>query len=268
MWVQATLLALWGGFCMFDGKAWHFGFQKPLLAGTGAAIITGDITQGVIIAATLELLWLGTNNVGVYTPPDIIAGSIVGVAMGVLSGGGMATGIAVAIPVALLIQQLNIVAQTANIGLAHRADAISEQGDMFSNRIGILHWTGGFFIALTRIVPIFLVVLLGVPVIDLVLSYIPENVLTGLTVASKLVSAVGFAMLLRMLLQKKSWVFLLIGYTLHSYMNVPILGVAMLGVVVAYFYDRLVTTEEVVSDLPKLVTSEGDAGIEKEEYDL
>lgn len=266
MLVQAILLGLWGGFCMFDGKAWHFGFQKPLLAGTGAAIITGDIAQGVIIAATLELMWLGTNNVGVYTPPDIIAGSIIGVAMGVLSGGGVATGIAVAMPSALLVQQLNIVAQTANIGLAHKADSIAKEGDLFSNRIAILHWTGGLFIALTRIIPIFLVVLFGVPMIDAVLSYIPEHVLDGLTVASKLVSAVGFAMLLRMLLQKRSWVFLLIGYVLFSYLNMPTLGVAMVGIVIAYFYDMLITTQENVKELPQTLSAT--VMVEEQEYDL
>jgi PTS system mannose-specific IIC component len=266
MFVQAILLGLWGGFCMFDGKAWHFGFQKPLLAGTGAAIITGDITQGVIIAATLELMWLGTNNVGVYTPPDIIAGSIIGVSMGVLSGGGVATGIAVAMPAALLVQQLNIVAQTANIGLAHRADTIASEGDLFSNKIARLHWLGGLFIALTRIVPIFLVVLFGVPMIDAVLSYIPENILEGLTVASKLFSAVGFAMLLRMLLQKNSWAFLLIGYVMNAYLNVPILGVALLGIAIAYFYDRLVVTEEVANEAPKVVVANQEYG--EEEYDL
>ena len=264
MLVKAILLGLWGGFCMFDGKAWHFGFQKPLLAGAGAAIISGDITQGIIIAATLELMWLGTNNVGVYTPPDIIAGSIIGVAMGVLSGGGVATGIAVAMPSALLVQQLNIVAQTANIGLAHRADTIAGEGDLFSNKIGLLHWTGGLFIALTRIVPIFLVVLFGVPMIDTVLSYIPQNVLDGLTVASKLVSAVGFAMLLRMLLQKRSWVFLLIGYVLFSYLNMPTLGIAMLGIVIAYFYDMLITTQAKAEEKPTVVATSN----EKEEYDL
>lgn len=264
MLVKAILLGLWGGFCMFDGKAWHFGFQKPLLAGAGAAILSGDMTQGIIIAATLELMWLGTNNVGVYTPPDIIAGSIIGVAMGVLSGGGVATGIAVAMPSALLVQQLNIVAQTANIGLAHRADTIAEEGDLFSNKIGLLHWTGGLFIALTRIVPIFLVVLFGVPMIDTVLSFIPQNVLDGLTVASKLVSAVGFAMLLRMLLQKKSWVFLLIGYVLFSYLNMPTLGIAMLGIVIAYFYDLLITTKEKAEEKPTFVVTND----EKEEYDL
>lgn len=258
----AILLGLWGGFCMFDGKAWHFGFQKPLLAGFGAAVISGDIKQGIIIAAVLELMWLGTNNVGVYTPPDIIAGSIIGVSMGVLSGGGLAAGIAIAMPSALLVQQLNIVAQTANIGLAHKADAVAKQGDLFSDKITRLHWTGGLFIMLTRIIPIFLVVYFGVPMIDSILSYIPQNVLEGVTVASKLVSAVGFAMLLRMLIQKRSWIFLLIGYVLFSYLEMPTLGIAMVAIVIAYFYDLLLTTNEPITD------SNNAKEIDEEEYDL
>ncbi|EGO5829984.1 PTS sugar transporter subunit IIC [Enterococcus faecalis] len=243
MLIKAILLALWGGFCMFDGKAWHFGFQKPLLAGAGAAIITGDISNGIIIAATLELMWLGTNNVGIYTPPDIIAGSIIGVSMGVLSGGGLATGIAVAMPSALLVQQLNIIAQTVNIGLAHRADNIAEKAELYSNKINRLQWIGGIITASTRIIPIFIVVYLGVPVIDSILSFIPETVLTGVSIASKMVAAVGFAMLLRMLIDKTSWVFLLIGYVLAAYLELPIIAVAILGIAIAYFYDILITSK-------------------------
>ncbi|NVY96972.1 PTS sugar transporter subunit IIC [Lactobacillus sp. DCY120] len=241
MFLRALLLALWGSFCMIDGKAFHLGFQKPLLAGTGAALICGDLTQGIAIAAALELMWLGTNNVGLYTPPDIIAGSIIGVSIGVMAKGGIATGIAVAMPSAILVQQLNIVALTLNIGLAHAADAVAERGELFSKKISLLHWSGGLIMGLTRFVPIFIVTLFGVPVVNQILKFIPKNVLDGLNVSSKLVAAVGFAMLLRMLIKKQSWVFLLIGYVFCAYIKVPTLGIAMLGIVVAYFYDLMMT---------------------------
>ncbi|MCO6543641.1 MAG: PTS sugar transporter subunit IIC [Lactobacillus sp.] len=269
MFLRALLLALWGGFCMLDGKAWHFGFQKPLLAGTGAAIICGDIKQGIMIAAALELMWLGTNNVGLYTPPDIIAGSIIGVSIGVLAKGGIATGIAVAMPSAILVQQLNIVAQTINIGLAHEADAVAEKGDLFSKKIGILHWSGGLIMALTRFVPIFIVTLFGVPVVNKILAFIPKNVLNGLNVSSKLVAAVGFAMLLRMLLKKRSWVFLLIGYVFCAYIKVPTLGIAMLGIAIAYFYDMIISSKQ-NDKAPSTVTANAtpSENSNEEDYDL
>jgi mannose PTS system EIIC component len=237
--IQAILLGIWAGLCMIDGKGLHLGFQKPLLAGAGAAVITGDIVTGLIIAATLELLWLGTNNVGAYTPPDIIAGSVVGVAIGVLSGGGVAAGVAVAVPAAVLVQQLNVLAYTANISLAHRADTFVEKGDLDSKTIGYLQFTGALFMFLSRAVPVFIAIYLGATAVNKVLEFIPESVINGISVAAGLLPAVGFAMLLRLMIRKNSWVFLIIGFTLVSYLNIPTIGVALIGIVIAYFYDLI-----------------------------
>lgn len=243
MLIKAILLGIWAGLCMIDGKGLHLGFQKPLLAGAGAALITGDIVTGIIIAATLELLWLGTNNVGAYTPPDIIAGSVIGVAIGVLSGGGVAAGVAVAVPAAVLVQQFNVLAYTANISLAHRADSIAEKGDLDTKKIGYLQLTGALFMFLSRAIPVFIAVYLGSTAVNKVLEFIPESVISGISVAAGLLPAVGFAMLLRLMIRKNSWVFLIIGFALVSYLNIPTIGVALIGIVIAYFYD-LITNQK------------------------
>lgn len=59
---------------------------------------------------------------------------------------------------------------------------------------------------------------------------------------------------------------LLVGYVLNAYLNVPILGVAMLGIAIAYFYDRLIVTEEAANEAPQVVV--GNQAFEEEEYDL
>lgn len=100
MFLNALLVAAWAGLCALDQFGPHLGFRKPLLAGVVVGFILGDPMQGLIIAGTLELMWLGTNNVGAYQPPDVISGAVVGVAIGILSGGGSEAGVAVAIPVA------------------------------------------------------------------------------------------------------------------------------------------------------------------------
>jgi mannose/fructose/N-acetylgalactosamine-specific phosphotransferase system component IIC len=53
---------------------------------------------------------------------------------------------------------------------------------------------------------------------------------------------------------------------MNAYLNVPILGVALLGIAIAYFYDRLVVTEEVANEAPKVVVANQEYG--EEEYDL
>lgn len=87
MLVKALLVALWAGLCSLDDGGMQLQIRKPLLAGTITGLILGDLTQGLIIGGTLELMWLGVNSVGAYTPPDITGGAIVGVTVGITSDG-------------------------------------------------------------------------------------------------------------------------------------------------------------------------------------
>ncbi|SHJ72999.1 PTS system, mannose-specific IIC component [Clostridium amylolyticum] len=237
MLIKALLIAAWAGLCAWDQFGPHLGFRKPLLAGFMVGVILGDIKSGLIIAGTLELMWLGVNNVGAYQPPDVISGSIVGVAIGILSGGGQAAGIAVAIPVSLLVQQISMLIMTSNISLVHKADKIAETGDF--DKIDKLQYMGAIFYFLSRAVPVFIAVYLGAPAVEYVLTIIPAGVMKGLTVASKIIPAVGIAMLLMMMLRKNMWMFLILGFTLTTFLKLPTVALALIGACFAGLYDLI-----------------------------
>lgn len=238
---KAIIVAIWAGFCALDQFGPHLGFRKPLLAGVVVGILLGDPMQGLIIAGTLELVWLGTNNVGAYQPPDVISGSVVGVAIGILSGGGEATGVGVAIPVALLVQQLSMIVMTTNVSLVHAADKIVQSGEF--GKIDKLQYLGGLAFFLSRAIPVFIAVWLGAPAVEAVLAFIPKYMLTGLTVASKIIPAVGIAMLLSMMLKKNMWVFLILGFALATFLKVPTIGIAIFALVAAVLYDIMMNNE-------------------------
>ena len=242
MLIKAILVAIWAGFCVWDQYGPHLGFRKPLLAGVVTGLILGDLKQGLIIGGTLELMWLGMNNVGAYIPPDVISGSVVGVAIGILTGQGVAAGVAVAIPVAMLIQQVSMFLQTFNITLVHRADKIILSGDY--RKIDKLQYIGMGLWFLSRFIPVFLAVYLGTASIEFITNKIPESIFTGLSVASKIIPAVGMAMLLTMMMKKYMWMFLLLGFVIASYFQIPLLGLALLGLVFAGIYDLIITSRE------------------------
>lgn len=233
--LKALIIAIWAGFCALDQFGPHLGFRKPLLAGVVVGLILGEPVQGLVIAGTLELMWLGTNNVGAYQPPDVISGAVVGVAIGILSGGGEAAGVAVAIPVALLVQQLSMVIMTTNVALVHRADKDVLDGEF--GKIDRLQYLGGAFFFLSRALPVFIAVFLGAPAIEKTLEIIPAFVMTGLTVSSKIIPAVGLAMLLSMMMKKNMWIFLILGFTIATFLNLPTLAVALLALCAAAMYD-------------------------------
>ena len=238
---KAIIVAIWAGLCALDQFGPHLGFRKPLLAGVVVGLLLGDPMQGLIIAGTLELVWLGTNNVGAYQPPDVISGSVVGVAIGILSGGGEATGVGVAIPVALLVQQLSMIVMTTNVSLVHAADKIVQSGEF--GKIDKLQYLGGLAFFLSRAIPVFIAVWLGAPAVEAVLAFIPKYMLTGLTVASKIIPAVGIAMLLSMMLKKNMWVFLILGFALATFLKVPTIGIAIFALVAAVLYDIMMNNE-------------------------
>lgn len=261
---KATIVAIWAGFCALDQFGPHLGFRKPLLAGVVVGFLLGDPLQGLIIAGTLELMWLGTNNVGAYQPPDVISGAVVGVAIGILSGGGEAAGVAVAVPVALLVQQLSMIIMTTNVSLVHSADKIVQSGNF--GKIDKLQYLGGFFFFLSRAVPVFIAVWLGAPAVEAVLDVIPQFVLTGLSVASKLIPAVGLAMLLSMMLKKNMWIFLTLGFALATFLQVPTVGIAIFAFAAAALYDILMNrgggTRSETADATSVVVADGEGEFE------
>lgn len=74
---------------------------------------------------------------------------------------------------------------------------------------------------------------LGNTVMSTVLNAIPPFVQNGLTIATGLMPALGFAILASMIVNKKNVVFLFLGFLLAVYLNIPVTGIALLGVVTA-----------------------------------
>lgn len=266
--MKALLLAVWAGLCALDQFGPHLGFRKPLLASLGVGIILGDMTTAIIIGATMELMWLGVNNIGAYVPPDVISGTIVGASLGIMSGGSTseatALAVAVGIPTATLVQQLNMLVMTTNVSLVHAADKAAESGNF--KKINKYFWTGAFFFFLTRAVPTFIAVGAGSAVIDSIMSFLQNDVpwvLSGFTTAGNMMPAVGLAMLLTMMMKKDMWIFLIVGFVLNAYMGVPTLGCAMIAAAIAGLYDIIIEGQK---KAPVAVAAAIDE--EEGEYDL
>ena len=108
----------------------------------------------------------------------------------------------------MVTQQLDVLAKTADIAFVKKADAAAERGDI--SKIGLYQYASLGIIVLFKVVPIFLAVLVGGEYVQSLFDMIPDVVMKGLNVAGGLLPAIGFGMLLNMMLKKKMWVFLLV----------------------------------------------------------
>lgn len=269
--LQALLLAIWAGLCTWDQFGPHLGFRKPLLASVGVGIILGDMTTAIMIGATMELMWLGVNNIGAYVPPDVISGTIVGAALGIMgstdTASAIALAVAVGIPTATLVQQLNILVMTTNVSLVHAADKAVLSGKF--NAVNKYFWAGAFCFFLTRAVPVFIATGIGSFVIEDIMAFLQNQVpwvLSGFSTAGGMMPAVGLAMLLTMMMKKNMWIFLLIGFVMAAFLNVPTVGIALAACAAAGVWD--VITEGQKNQPAPVAAAPADGSETEEEYDL
>src|ERR1700737_2713196 len=132
--ITAILLTIWAVICIFDilGPTLIMGF-RPLIAGTGAGIIVGDLNLGMAIGATLELTALGVYTYGGASIPDYQTGAIIGTALAAVGDGDLASntaiGLTIGLPAAVLLASLDPIGRFLPTFWIHRADTYALEAD-------------------------------------------------------------------------------------------------------------------------------------------
>ena len=115
---------------------------RPLVLGPLAGLVLGDLRQGIIIGASLELIFMGNIKVGAAIPPDVVTGGVLGTAFAILSGKGTGIALALAIPISILAEMLLSTLFVARSGLNKVFERYAVAGDW--RRVQRLHVASGF----------------------------------------------------------------------------------------------------------------------------
>lgn len=226
-----TLIAFFGYSNAMMGSSM---LDRPLIISPLIGLVLGDLHTGIIVGATLELVWLGAFPVGASNPPDMVSGTVIGASFVISSGSDPSTAVALAVPVATLVMMFSNLMMMIVIPkfFVTKADHSAQIGDV----AGVEKSHFGAWIVYVGILSILVGVsyYVGSPAIESVLNAIPEFILHGLAVATGIIPAIGFAMLVRMIATKDVAAFFFGGFLLNAYLGVPVLGVALMaGVIVA-----------------------------------
>lgn len=229
--ILLTLYAVWA---IYDGLNVKLEFGKPMMAGMFAGIIMGDIKTGLYVGATLQLLVLGVSNFGGATIPDYTTAALIAAPLAIASGENVEFAISLGIPIGLLMTQLDILARTANIFFEKKAEKAVEAGkyhllDRY-NFCGMISW------GIARGLPVFLALTFGTPFVQGILDVSPAWLINGLKFSGSVLPAVGISMLLKYLPVKQYFPYLILGFVLFAYFQTPMLGVALIGVVIAVVF--------------------------------
>jgi len=204
---------------------------RPLVLSPLVGLVLGDVNQGIMIGATLELIFMGNIKVGAAIPPDIITGGVLGTAFAILSGKGAAIALAIAVPVSIIaemvISGLFIVRPMFN----NWFNRYAEEGNY--QKIELLHISSGLLKPLLMGIITFLALQLGTDLMKSFLDSIPEWVQAGLQVAGNMLPAVGFALLMNLMFNKNVAPYFFLGFILASYLKLPMIAIGGLGVITA-----------------------------------
>lgn len=136
--------------------------------------------------------------------------------------------------------------------LSQKADGYAERADL--RGIERMHLIAGFGLSLMLAAVVTVSFLVGSNAVKSLLDTIPEFIKHGLSVATGIIPALGFAMLARLLINKKV-AHLFLGFVLMAYLKIPVTGIAILGAIVAVVMVNVtalnsprITTEQGVSD--------------------
>ncbi|WP_058271159.1 PTS mannose/fructose/sorbose/N-acetylgalactosamine transporter subunit IIC [Olsenella massiliensis] len=213
---------------------------QPLVMGMVIGLILGDLTTGLIVGGTYQLMTIGNMPIGGAQPPNAVVGGIMATVLAISLGLEPNIAVATAIPFSLLGQYGVTLIFTLMSPLMSKADQFSADANPQGiERINYLSMTllGLIFGA---VVTLFFIG--GATMGDAVVKAIPTWLSDGLSAAGGMMRFVGFAILLKFMMNRDMWGFYFMGFGLAlivsgiSTLATPaLLILALIGFGIAYW---------------------------------
>ena len=230
-------LAIAGGLCYFIGtcrvgSGTYHSLGSGVFIGFICGLVYGDVTTGLLIGASINLVYLGVVAPAGQIPSDEIMASSVAIPLALAGGLSTEMAVTLAVPFGLLGVFLDQIRRTSNIYWLHKADKYAGEG----NEGGIFLCGTWYPLAITfliRFVPVFVLLSLGSDAVYAVLAVLPDWLTTGLSVAGGLLPAIGFAIILKSIGNAKLLPYFFIGFFAIQYLGISTMAAAIFGTCIA-----------------------------------
>lgn len=236
--IQAILIGLWTAFC-YSGMLWGIYTNRAIVLSFGVGLILGDIPTALSCGAIAELAFMGFGvGAGGTVPPNPIGPGIIGTLMAItMKGVTPQSALALSIPFAVAIQFLQTFIYTLMAGLPEATNKALK-----AKKFGKYRLLANSTVCLFAIVG-FLLGFLGAFSMDTLqhlVKLIPAWLLSGLSIAGGMLPAIGFAMILSVMLKKELVPFAILGYVLAAYLKLPVIGIALVASIFAirHYYEK------------------------------
>jgi len=231
---QALLIALAayvGSSTWFLGVG-YFTVYRPLVGGTIVGLILGDVVAGMQLGAAINAIYLGFISTGGSLPGDLIFAGYIGTALGMVAGLDAPTALSLVVPLGLLGSAIWFFRMTVDSLFVHWADAFARRGS--TRGVAAMNlWPAQVLLLLVYGIPAFIIVYYGSAAVQSVMALVPAKVVEGLAMVGGMLPAVGIGMLLSYMAQWRLMPFFLLGFLLAVYLDLPVLVIALLGLIAA-----------------------------------
>lgn len=237
--ILIIIIALLAG---MEGILDEFQFHQPLVACTLIGLVSGHLTEGIILGGSLQMIALGWANVGAAVAPDAALASVASSIIMVLGleGGAtdvqtaISTAIAVAIPLSVAGLFLTMICRTLTIPIVHFMDGAAEQGNM--RAIDMWQILAILLQGIRIAIPAAALCVVPAAVVTDALNQMPPWLSGGMTVGGGMVASVGYAMVINMMSTKETWPFFALGFVLAAIGELTLIALGAIGVALAIIY--------------------------------
>ena len=258
MLLQAILVGIWAGIAGIEQFNGTESLHRPIVSGLVVGLILGDVKTGLMAGATMELAWLGLVPLAGAQPPNIVIGGIAGIVTVLVGKQSPELALGVAVPFAVLAQVLINLLFTAYSPIMHKADEYAKQGN--TKGIDMINFSGPVVLFVFNFLIIFALILFGADKVGPMISALPEKLVGGFKVAAGMMPAVGFAMLLNIMLKKEYVPCMIGGFVLAAFLGMDLLAITLLAVAIA-LYDYYTKSSAVVGSGTVKIEEEYEDGI-------
>lgn len=232
--IQGILLAIMAVIVGIDFFLEILFIFRPIIVGTLTGLILGDAKTGLMAAGLVELAFAGLTPVGGTQPPNPILAAIMTTVIAYTTGADVKTTIGLSLPFSFLMQYIILFFYSAFSLLVPKFQKYQKQGEIGKFRT-LSYGTIGI-VAVSYGVVVFLCTYLAQEPMRQLVTTMPEWLSHGFEIAGGILPAVGFGLLLRIMLKADKLPFLIIGFLIATFLNFSnILPVALVGIAIALY---------------------------------
>ncbi|TGY42385.1 PTS mannose/fructose/sorbose/N-acetylgalactosamine transporter subunit IIC [Clostridium sartagoforme] len=257
---QAILIGLITAFC-YAGQLLGIYTNRSIVMSFLVGLVLGDIPTALAFGALAELAFMGFGvGAGGTVPPNQLGPGIVGTIMAItLKNQGVTpeSALSLSFPFAVLFQLITTALYTAFSGTTETSKKLIAEGKfekykLVANATFIGFLVVGFIVGFTSAV--------SLPALQAFVDILPQWLITGFSVAGGLIPAIGFAMIMSVMLKKEYIPYVLLGYICVSYLGLPTMATALVGAVFAIIMYNLNTknTQVAAANVSNVVVEEED----------